>query len=194
MASFEKRKPTEETEIPSSESITVNMELALTPEHIEVMERYERGRLKLLRDFITSRTVDVALNFVPGIDVPKLAIEGMLGKTLSNEKLTLRKRFDYMLISGGIALSYVLAVFGTPDAALAARGAAGIVANVEFGPEVMRDIAHRTKEKFPKASRFLEKTASYFVDKREQFIQDAGRIGKEAERYLEELRPEITMI
>ncbi|KKW18459.1 MAG: hypothetical protein UY60_C0011G0016 [Parcubacteria group bacterium GW2011_GWB1_50_9] len=69
-----------------------------------------------------------------------------------------------------------------------------IVANVEFGPEVMRDIAHRTKEKFPKASRFLEKTASYFVDKREQFIQDAGRIGKEAERYLEELRPEITMI
>ncbi|KKW20816.1 MAG: hypothetical protein UY61_C0022G0013 [Candidatus Adlerbacteria bacterium GW2011_GWC1_50_9] len=115
MASFEKRKPTEETEIPSSESITVNMELALTPEHREVMERHKRGRLELLRDFITSRTVDVAMNFMPGIDVPKLAIEGMLGKTLSNEKLTLRKRFDYMLISGGIALSYVLAVFGTPE-------------------------------------------------------------------------------
>ncbi|OGZ96467.1 MAG: hypothetical protein A2847_00260 [Candidatus Sungbacteria bacterium RIFCSPHIGHO2_01_FULL_50_25] len=189
--SFEKIKPPKEIEVPFSESIPANKELVLTPEYTSTMERHKRRRLELLRDFITSRTVDVTLNFVPGIDVPKLAIEGMLGKTLSDEKLTSRRRFDYMLISGGIALSYALAVCVTPDTALAARGAVGVIANVEFGPEMMKDIASKTKEKFPKASAFLEKTASYFAGKREQFIQDAGRIGKEAEGYLGKLNRKL---
>ncbi len=191
MPSFEKRRSSEEPEIPSSESITANAEFTLTPEHASTMERHKRGRLELLKDIITSQTVDIALNFVPVIDAPKLAIEGMLGRTLSNETLTSRKRFDHMLISGGIALAYVLAAFGSPDAALAARGVAGIIAKVEFGPEMMRDIAHKTKEKFPKAAAFLDKTGSYFADKREEFFEGVQSIGPEVEKYLSEVRPEL---
>ncbi len=194
MPSFENINPVEEAEIPPAESVAQGTESILVPEYQETMERHKKGRLGLLKDMVTSRTIDIAANFVPGIDAPKLAIEGMLGKTLSNEKLTSRQRFDHMLIGGGIALSYALAAFGTPEAALAARSASSFIAKIEFGPEMMQEIAQKTKDKFPKPAAFLEKTASYFMDKREQFIQGVRRMGKQAEEYLNELEPGPAMI
>ncbi len=163
----------------------------------EILEKAGEGRRKLfenisasrIKEIARSRTADIAGNLIPGIDIPKLFAEAWRGKTSSGEELSRRQRFAYTAVAGGISMAYALELSGLTGGALTARAAAGAIAKIELGPETLKEIAERSKKRFPKQAALLEKTANFLLDKREAFysVFGAGRAATE-ERFLPEKR------
>lgn len=157
----------------------------LLPEAAERKERimgaFSERRRQLLKDVFTSRSADLIGNFIPGIDIPKMVTEAIVGKTISGEKLSRRKKFDLIAISGGISVAYALECVGMPIEALTVRSVAAALSKIEFGPEFLEEIAEKTKAKYPKTSELLGKTEEFLSDKREQTVAYARSV-KEAFR------------
>lgn len=132
------------------------------PESVEqrkenIIERACRGRLNLLKDVFTSRTADIVGNLIPGVDVAKLNIEAVVGRTTSGEELSLKQRFTYTAIAGGITLAYALEFAGMRTEAITMRGLTATMASIEFGPEFLRLVIEKTRDKYPKLTHILEK-------------------------------------
>ncbi|KKU50726.1 MAG: hypothetical protein UX72_C0034G0005 [Parcubacteria group bacterium GW2011_GWA2_47_10] len=132
-----------------------------------IMENAVEDRGNLAARIFKSRVADLAGNFIPGIDIPKMAFEASIGKTSSSERLSKRQRTAYAIISGGTALAYTLQLLGMTAEAVTLRTAVAGLAQVEFGPEFLREAGEKARGKFPRVAPILEKTANYAAEKRE---------------------------
>ncbi len=137
-------------------------------------EEAREGRSALLQKIFNKKAADVALNFTPVIDVGKLTAEAAIGKTMGGKELSSDERRTYVAVAGMVALAYALHFAGMDAGAVAARGLGAAVAGIEFTPGLARDIAGRTKEKFPSAAALLEKT-SIFFEAGKPFVAEATR-------------------
>src|SRR3989344_838965 len=153
-----------------------------------VMEDARGQRAEFFKKVITSRTADIAGNLVPGLDIAKMTTEAAFGKTSSGEKLGARQRMSYAAIAGGIGLAYALELSGMSAGAVTARSAAAALAGMEFSPEILKGVAEKAKEKYPKAAHILERVSDFAADKREIFT----KIGRGVKETLRQPRPETS--
>lgn len=174
-------------EIPP-ETFEVEAPETILEQRQEIVEAAQEKRRHLLKDIFTSRTADIAGNFIPGVDIPKMTIEAAIGKTVSGEKLSARQRFDYMAMAGGITLAYALEFAGMMGEAMTARSAIAVMSKMEFGPELLKEAGGRARSKFPKAANLLEKTGEFLAEKRDVAMK---RFGEELRKGFLSLQPEM---
>lgn len=144
-----------------------------------VMEKAREGRIHLLGDIsrsrikemLTSKKADMTGDMVPVIDGFKMAIEAGVGKTSSGESLTGRRRVNHAIIAAGVTLAYALPLAGLYTEAASVRAAVWAVAGTEYGPEGLRAAAEKAREKFPKISHMMERTADFAEKKRDDAIE-----------------------
>jgi hypothetical protein len=71
-------------------------------ERREKIGEWQRKRAERLKEILFSRTADIAGNYIPGIDVVKMTIEGAVGRTLSKRELSPVERTLFILSSAAI--------------------------------------------------------------------------------------------
>lgn len=131
----------------------------------EIIENARRSRSQLLKEIFTSRTADMVGNLIPGVDVVKLNIEAVVGKTISGEELSAKQRFTYTVIAGGITLAYALEFAGMRNEAITVRGLTATMAGIEFGPAFLKLAAEKAQDKYPKIAHILGKISKIVVKK-----------------------------
>jgi hypothetical protein len=125
-------------------------------EKTEVIERFQGERASLLKEIIFSKTADNAANYIPGIDVVKMTIEGVLGKTLSKKDLSHTERILYILSSAAIAGFYITGDFRF-------RVGASAAFDVVMLPKIYKDVADKVKEKSPKLGAILQSGEAFIT-------------------------------
>lgn len=142
--------------IPTTE--TEDRPQAEKSEKTEVIEKFQEARADILTRIIFSKTADNAANYIPGVDVVKMTIEGVLGKTLSAKKLSHTERLLYILSSAAIAGFYL-----TGDMRL--RLGASAAFDVVMLPKIYHDVTDKTKERFPRLGAIIEQGEAIILKK-----------------------------
>lgn len=133
----------------------------------EIREEFKGKRADILKNVLHSRTAETLLNLTPVVGQLKMGVEGIIGRTLTdNRTLSARERFDYIAITGALAIASGLALAGMGTEALAAKGAGALIGAIELTPAEFKHLAEKGRGKFPKAANVLDKIADFINDKK----------------------------
>ena len=125
-------------------------------ERREKIGEWQRKRAERLKEILFSRTADIAGNYIPGIDVVKMTIEGAVGRTLSKRELSPVERILSILSSAAILGFYL-----TGDLRL--RASASVMFDALMAPRIFEEIVSKIAVVAPGFAAILEKVPVFFA-------------------------------
>ena len=135
----------------------------VNPEKKEKIREWQGKRAEKLKEILFSRTADVAGNYVPGIDVVKMTIEDVLGKTLSKREISATERTLFILSSAAILGFYL-----TGDLRL--RAGASAMFDALMVPQIFKDIISKIAPITPGFAAILEKAPAFLAQNIQQAL------------------------
>lgn len=125
-------------------------------ERKEKIGEWQKKRAEKLKEILFSRTADVAGNYIPGLDVLKMTIEAVLGKTLSKRELSATERVLFVLSSAAILGFYL-------SGDLRLRAGASAMFDALMAPQIFKDIISKIAVVTPGFAAILEKAPAFLA-------------------------------